>query len=115
MKSKTEAKLKKALSTKQFDAGLRQETVEFSLDAEAVGETATDTARRLGLKPNTLQRWRQRARKDAALAVSFVEVEAAPLSERLEVVWPTGHLVRVGTGDLKSVFAALEATCCPRE
>jgi hypothetical protein len=114
VKSKTAAKLKKALSTKQFDAGLREETVAFSLEAETVGETATDTARRLGMKPNTLQRWRQRARKTAP-AVSFVEVEAVPLFEGLEVVWPTGHLIRVGTGDLKSVFSALEATCCPRE
>lgn len=115
MKSKTEAKLKKALGLKQFDEGLREETVAFSLEAEAVGETATDTARRLGMKPNTLQRWRQRARKAPVPAVRFVEVEAVPLAEGLEVVWPTGHLIRVGTADLKAVFSALEATCCPRE
>ena len=115
MKSKTAAKLKKALNSKEFDGGLRKEVVEFSLKAEAAGETATDTARRLGMKPNTLQRWRQRARKATVSAVGFVEVEAMPLSERLEVVWPTGHLIRVGTGDLKSVFSALEAACCPRE
>ncbi len=113
MKFKTQAKLKKALSSKPFAAGLRREAVEFSREAEATGETTTDTARRLGMKPNTLQRWRQRARKGAP-AVSFVEVEAVALTERVEVVWPTGHLIRVGVGDLRVVFSALEATCCPR-
>ena len=114
MKLKNEARLKKALQLGQFDAGLRRAAVEFSLEAEAVGETATDAALRLGMKPNTLQRWRPRARTTAAPPVSFVEVEAVPLAEELEVVWPTGHLIRLGASDLKSVFLALEATCCPR-
>lgn len=56
MKFKTEATLKKALRSKRFSAGLRREAVEFSREAEAAGQTATDTARRLGMKPNTLQR-----------------------------------------------------------
>lgn len=34
--------------------------------------------------------------------------------EGLEVVWPTGHVIRMGAGYLKAVFLALEATCCPR-
>ena len=115
MKFKTEATLKKALRSKRFDAGLRREAVEFSREAEAAGQTATDTARRLGMKPNTLQRWRQRAGKAEAPAINFVEVKGTALAEELEVVWPTGHLIRVGRGDLKSVFLALEATCCARE
>ena len=114
MKLKNEARLKKALQSKQFDAGLRRAAVEFSREAEAAGETETDAARRLGMKPNTLQRWRQRAGETAPPAVNFIEVEGTALVEELEVVWPTGHLIRVGTGDLKSVFLALEATCCPR-
>lgn len=115
MKFKTEAKLKKALLAKKFDAGLRQETVEFSREAAAAGETTTHTALRLGMKPNTLHRWHQRAGKVEKPAINFVEVEGASSTEGLEVVWPTGHLVRMGTGDLKAVFFALEATCCPRE
>ena len=114
MRIDTEAKLRKALSLRQFDVVLRQEAVEFSREAEAAGETATDTARRLGMKPNTLQRWRQRARKAEAPTINFVEVKPTALAEGLEVVWPTGHLIRMDTGDLKSVFLALEAACCPR-
>ena len=114
MKRKTELKLKRALRARKFDAGLRQRAVEFSRDAAASGETVADTARRLGMKPNTLHRWHQRAGKAEAPAINFVEVAGAPSAEGLEVVWPTGHLVRMGGGDLKSVFMALEATCCPR-
>lgn len=114
MKLKTEAKLKSALQAKKFDAGLRQETVEFSRERAAAGETVTDTAARLGMKPNTLHRWRQRAGKAEVPAINFVEVEGAPSVDGLEVVWPTGHVIRMGAGDLKSVFLALEATCCPR-
>lgn len=100
---------------KQFNAVLRREAVEFSLEAEVAGQTASDTARRLGMKPNTLLRWRQHARKVEAPIINFVEVKPTALAEGLEVVWPTGHLIRMGTGDLKSVFQALEAACCPRE
>ena len=115
MKFKTEAELKRALLAKKFDAGLREETVRFSHEAAATsGETMTDTALRLGMKPNTLHRWRQRSGKAVAPAVNFIEVEGARSTEGLEVVWPTGHLVRMGAGDVKSVFLALEAACCPR-
>ena len=114
MKLKIEAKLKRALRAKKFDAALRREAVEFSREAATAGSTVTDTALRLGMKPNTLQRWHQRAGTVKVPAINFVEVEGAPSVEELEVVWPTGHLIRMGTGDLKSVFVALEATCCPR-
>lgn len=113
MKLKTEARLRKALQSRKLDAALRQEAVEFAWAAVAAGETLTLAARRLGMRPNTLHRWHQRARKKST-AVDFVEVEGAPADVGLEVVWPTGHLVRMGAGDLKSVFLALEATCCPR-
>ena len=115
MKFKTEAKLKRALLAKKYDAGLRRETVEFSREAAAAGETMTDTALRLGMKPNTLHRWHQRAGRAEAPSINFVEIEGAPVADGLEVVWPTGHVIRMGAGDLKSVFLALEATCCPRE
>lgn len=116
MKLEAEARLKKALRSRRFNAGLRQETVEFARAAVAVGETLTGAARRLGMKPNTLHRWHQQAGKTKApAAVDFVEVVgAAAATEGLEVVWPTGHVIRVSAGDLKSVFMALEATCCPR-
>ena len=114
MKHKMEAELKKALRAKKFDAVLRQRAVEFSREAAASGATVTDTALRLGMKPNTLHRWHQEAGKTKAPAINFVEVAGAPSAEGLEVVWPTGHLVRMGAGDLKAVFSALEATCCPR-
>lgn len=115
MKLKTETELKKALQAKTFDDVLREETVKFSQAATAAGETVTAIAARLGMKPNTLHRWHQRARKVEAPAINFVEVEGASSAEVLEVVWPTGHLIRLGTGDLKAVFLALEATCCPRQ
>lgn len=115
MKVKTEAELKKALQTGKFDSGLREATVKFSHEAAATrGETMTETALRLGMKPNTLHRWRQRAGKGEAVAVNFIEVEDARPTEGLEVVWPSGHLVRMGAGDVKAVFAALEAVCCRR-
>ena len=115
MKIKMEAELKKALRAKKFDKALRQETVKFSQSAAAAGETMTAVAARLGMKPNTLHRWRQLARKAEAPAINFVEFEGVPSAEGLEVVWPTGHLIRMGAGNLKSVFLALEATCCPRQ
>ncbi len=115
MKLKTAAGLKKALRAGRFNAELRRRTVEYSREATAAsGETMTDTALRLGMKPNTLHRWHQRAGRGEAPALNFVEVDGSPSTEGLEVVWPTGHLVRMGAGDLKSVFLALEATCCPR-
>jgi|CXWL01.1.fsa_nt_gi hypothetical protein len=114
MKLKAEAKLKRALAAGRFDARLRQRALEFSREAAASGETVAGTARRLGMKPNTLHRWHQRAGTASASAIKFVEVAGVPSTEALEVVWPTGHLVRMGAGDLKSVFTALEATCCPR-
>ena len=116
MKTKTEAELKRALRAKEFDEALREETVKFSQAAVAAGETLSAIAARLGMKPNTLHRWHQRARSAKTPAVNFVEVEGVPPStDGLEVVWPTGHLIRVGAGNLKSVFMALEATCCPRQ
>jgi hypothetical protein len=115
VKIKTEAELKRALQAKEFDEVLRQETVKYSQAAAAAGETVTAVAARLGMKPNTLHRWHQRARKAESPAIDFVEVEGARSGEGLEVVWPTGHLIRLGSGNLKAVFLALEATCCPRE
>ena len=119
MKLKTEAELKKALQTGKFNSGLREATVKFSHEAAATrGETMTETALRLGMKPNTLHRWLQRARagKGEAVSVNFIEVEGAGArsTEGVEVVWPSGHLVRMGAGDVKAVFAALEAVCCRR-
>lgn len=114
MRSETEAKLKKALRAK-VDESLRRQVVEFSNQVDA-GDSATQTALRLGMKPNTLNRWRQRARKarPELAAVTFVEVAAPPPAEEVEVVWPSGHLVRMSAGaaDLRSLFLALEATCC---
>ncbi len=116
MKLKTETRLKRALRAKKFDAGLRQDTVEFARAAVATGKTLTEAALRLGMKPNTLHRWHQRAPKNERVAaVDFVEVAVGASPDGLEVVWPTGHVIRVGAGDLKAVFMALEATCCPRE
>lgn len=118
MRSQEEAKLKKALRAK-VDENLRRRVVEFSNQAWR-GESATETALRLGMKPNTLHRWRQRARKVRATAVGavgFVEVTAESPGEEVEVVWPSGHLVRMSAGaagDLKSLFSAVEATCCRR-
>ena len=114
MKVMTEEELKKALRAKKLDAGLRQKAVEFARAAVAGGATVTGTAARLGMKANTLHRWHQRAAKAKLSAVKFIEVAGVPAAEGLEVVWPTGHLVRMSAGDLKSVFMALEATCCPR-
>jgi hypothetical protein len=115
MKLKTEARLKRALRSKKFDVGLRQDTVEFARAAVTTGKTLTEAALRLGMKPNTLHRWHQRAAKnERASAIDFVEVAAGTPADGLEVVWPTGHVIRVGVGDLKTVFMALEATCCPR-
>lgn len=116
MNLETEARLKRALRSRRLNAGLRQETVEFARSAVAAGETLTWAARRLGMRPNTLHRWHQQAGKSKAPAViDFVEVAGtAAATEGLEVVWPTGHMIRVCGGDLKTVFMALEATCCPR-
>jgi hypothetical protein len=115
-KLKTEAALKRALRSKKYDPGLRQDTVEFARAAVAAGQTLTGSAVRLGMKPNTLHRWHQRVPKSKVPAVAdFVEVAAVGSAAQLEVVWPTGHVIRVGAGDLKTVFMALEATCCPRE
>jgi hypothetical protein len=112
---KPEARLKKALQSKKFDAGLREAAVEYGRAAVAAGETLAEAARRLGMKPNTLHRWHQRVGKTKApKRVDFVEVAGEASGEGFEVVWPTGHLIRVGAGDLKIVFMALEATCCPR-
>ena len=116
MKLEAEARLKQALRSSRFDAGLRQETVEFARAAVAAGETLSWAARRVGMRPNTLHRWHQQAgkRKEPA-PIDFVEVAGgAAATEGLEVVWPTGHVIRLGAGDLKTVFMALEATCCPR-
>ena len=66
MRLKTEVELKRALRAKKFDAELRQQAVEFSRKAGASGESMTDTALRLGMKPNTLHRWHQRAGKAPA-------------------------------------------------
>ncbi len=116
MKLKTEARLKRALRSKRFDAGLRQDTVEFARAAVATGKSLTETALQLGMKPNTLHRWHQRAPKNEGVAaMNFVEVATGASADGLEVVWPTGHVIRLGAGDLKTVFMALEATCCPRE
>ncbi len=41
MKLKTETRLKRALRAKKFDAGLRQDTVEFARAAVATGKTLT--------------------------------------------------------------------------
>jgi len=115
MRNETEAKLKKALRAKA-DESLRRRVVEFSNQVGA-GESQTETALRLGMKPNTLHRWRQRARKARPAAVEFVEVTAQPLVEDVEVVWPSGHLVRMNAGaagDLRSLFSAVEAACCRR-
>lgn len=116
MRLKTEARLKKALRSKKVDASLRQDTVEFARAAVAGGKTLTAAAQRLGMKPNTLHRWHQRAPKSQGPAViDFVEVAQQQSAADLEVMWPTGHVIRLGAGDLKTVFMALEATCCPRE
>jgi hypothetical protein len=112
---KTEATLKRALRSKKADAGLRQDTVEFARAAVAAGKTLTAAAQRLGMKPNTLHRWHQRVPKRKAPTVAdFVEVAGVASAAEFEVVWPTGHMIRVGAGDLNTVFMALEATCCPR-
>jgi transposase-like protein len=116
MKLKLKARLKKAHRSRNYSGGLRQATVQFARAAVASGSTLTEVALELGMKPNTLHRWHQRAAEGKPQgAIEFVEVTGVPTGDVVEVVWPTGHLVRLGGANLKSVFQALEATCCPRE
>jgi transposase-like protein len=114
MKNKRETELRAALQGTRADESLRRRVVEYSREAALSGATVTSTALRLGMKPNTLHRWHQQAGRADGSTVGFVEVVGAVASESVEVVWPTGHVVRVGAGDLKTVFVALEAACCPR-
>jgi hypothetical protein len=119
MKTQTAMRLKAVLGgAKRVDAALRRETVAFCRAAQEAGDTVAETARLLGMKPNTLQRWNQLARRSKVpkvrKGINFVEI-VEPVFEGLDVVWPSGHVVRIGSGDLRVVFSALEATCCPRE
>jgi transposase-like protein len=109
MKLRGEARLKKALKAKRVDAGVRQEAVDFGRAVVATGATLTAAAQRLGMKPNTLHRWHQLA---GEAGPRFLEVAGPVQVEGLEVVWPSGHTIRVGGGNVQAVFMALEATCC---
>jgi transposase-like protein len=82
---------------------------------EESGESLASFAKREGLSPERLYRWRRKLTKQA-----FVEIERAPVRTEgagvLEVVVATGRVVRVppdfDADALQRLLAVLEADAC---